>query len=112
MRRIEIAIRNIFKEQGYTVKSITENTVTVDRFKEVTYNYTVQDDLIIINSKEIHSIKSEKSNIVIVVQVDLSSFNDIYEGIDKINFNCKSFEYSKDDKRFIIIRKILASINK
>ena len=45
MRRIEIAIRNIFKEQGYTVKSITENTVTVDRFKEVTYNYTVQDDL-------------------------------------------------------------------
>lgn len=49
MRRIEIAIRNIFKEQGYTVKSITENTVTVDRFKEVTYNYTVQDDLIITN---------------------------------------------------------------
>jgi predicted acetyltransferase len=51
MRRIEIAIRNIFKEQGYTVKSITENTVTVDRFKEVTYNYTVQDDLIIITNK-------------------------------------------------------------
>lgn len=51
MHRIEIAIRNIFKEQGYTVKSITENTVTVDRFKEVTYNYTVQDDLIIITNK-------------------------------------------------------------
>ena len=51
MRRIEIAIRNIFKEQRYTVKSITENTVTVDRFKEVTYNYTVQDDLIIITNK-------------------------------------------------------------
>ena len=57
MRRIEIAIRNIFKEQGYTVKSITENTVTVDRFKEVTYNYTVQDDLIIITNKNrSHSI--------------------------------------------------------
>lgn len=69
-----------------------------------------EDDLIIINSKEIHSIKSEKSNIVIAVQVDLSSFNDLYEGIDNVNFNCKSFEYSKDDKRFILIRKILSEI--
>lgn len=69
-----------------------------------------EDDLIIINSKEIHSIKSEKNNIVIAVQVDLSSFNNLYEGIDNINFNCKSFEYSKDDKRFIIIRKILSEI--
>ena len=69
-----------------------------------------EDDLIIINSKEIHSVKSEKSNIVIAVQVDLSSFNDLYEDIDKINFNCKSFEYSKDDKRFILIRKILSEM--
>ena len=69
-----------------------------------------EDDLIIINSKEIHSVKSEKSNIVIAVQVDLSYFNDLYEDIDKINFNCKSFEYSKDDKRFILIRKILSEM--
>ena len=61
MRRIEIAIRNIFKEQGYTVKSITENTVTVDRFKEVTYNYTVQDDLIIIITNKIGVTVYEKS---------------------------------------------------
>ncbi|MDU7904959.1 MAG: AraC family ligand binding domain-containing protein, partial [Peptostreptococcaceae bacterium] len=69
-----------------------------------------EDDLIIINSKEIHSIKSEKNNIVIAIQIDLSSFNDLYEDIDKINFNCKSFEYTKDDKRFILIRKILSEI--
>lgn len=92
-----------------TSKHIRSWSRRISRWKK--YNLK-EDDLIIINSKEIHSIKSEKSNIVIVVQVDLSSFNDIYEGIDKINFNCKSFEYSKDDKRFIIIRKILASINK
>ncbi|EQK43195.1 bacterial regulatory helix-turn-helix s, AraC family protein [[Clostridium] bifermentans ATCC 638] len=69
-----------------------------------------EDDLIIINSKEIHSIKSEKNNIVIAIQIDLSSFNDLYEDIDKINLNCKSFEYTKDDKRFILIRKILSEI--
>lgn len=39
--------------------------------------YLKECDLIIINSKEIHSIKSAKSNIVIAVQVDLSFFNDI-----------------------------------
>ena len=69
-----------------------------------------EDDLIIINSKEIHCIKSEQSNIVIAAQIDLSYFNDLYESMDKINFNCKSFEYSKDDKRFVLIRKILAEI--
>ena len=69
-----------------------------------------EDDLIIINSKEIHCIKSEQSNIVIAAQIDLSYFNDLYEGMDKINFNCKSFEYSKDDKRFVLIRKLLAEI--
>ena len=58
-----------------TSKHIRSWSRRISRWKK--YNLK-EDDLIIINSKEIHSIKSEKSNIVIVVQVDLSSFNDIY----------------------------------
>ena len=42
-----------------------------------------EDDLIIINSKEIHCIKSEKSNIVIAAQIDLSYFNDLYDSFAK-----------------------------
>lgn len=49
---VKRAIKNIFKEEeGRTVKEITDNTVTVDGFREVTYKYTVQDDTIIITNK-------------------------------------------------------------
>ena len=51
MNRIEKAIINIFKEEGRAVTDITVDTITVDGFKEVTYNYTVQDDTIIITNK-------------------------------------------------------------
>ena len=51
MNKVEVAIKNLFFEEGRTVKEITDNTITVDGFKEVTYNYTVQDDTIIITNK-------------------------------------------------------------
>ena len=51
MSKVDVAIKNIFKEESRTVKEITDNTVTVAGFREVTYNYTVQDDTIIITNK-------------------------------------------------------------
>ena len=51
MDQVKRAITNVFKEESRTVKEITDNTITVDGFKEVTYNYTVQDDTIIITNK-------------------------------------------------------------
>ncbi len=51
MNRIEKALINIFKEDGREVKSITNNTVTVVGLKEVTYNYEVDNDLIVITNK-------------------------------------------------------------
>ena len=52
MNKLEVAIKNIFKEEGSrTVKEITDNTITVDGFKEVTYNYTVEGDTIVITNK-------------------------------------------------------------
>ena len=48
---VKRAITNVFGEEARTVKEITDNTITVDGFKEVTYNYTVQDDTIIITNK-------------------------------------------------------------
>lgn len=53
MDMIERALINIFKEEGREVKSITDNTVTVVGFKEVTYNYKVdrEQDLITITNK-------------------------------------------------------------
>ncbi|MGL6104611.1 GH39 family glycosyl hydrolase [Romboutsia sp.] len=69
-----------------------------------------ENDLIIINSKEIHSVKSNEENIVIAIQINLNKFTGLYKNIDRINFKCKSFEHSDDDNRFVLIRKILAEI--
>ena len=52
MNKLEVAIKNIFKEEeGRTVTDITVDTITVDGFREVTYNYTVQGDTIVITNK-------------------------------------------------------------
>lgn len=51
MNKLEVAIKNVFKEESRTVKEITDNTITVDGFKEVTYNYTVEGDTIVITNK-------------------------------------------------------------
>lgn len=51
MNKVELAIKNIFGEEARTVKEITDNTITVDGFKEVTYNYTVEGDTIVITNK-------------------------------------------------------------
>ena len=49
---VKRAIKNIFKEEGSrTVTDITVDTITVAGFREVTYNYTIQDDTIIITNK-------------------------------------------------------------
>lgn len=50
MNRIERALINIFKEDGREVKNITDHTVTAVGFREVTYNYKVDEDLIIITN--------------------------------------------------------------
>lgn len=51
MNKVEVAIKNLFFEEGRTVKEITDNTITVDGFKEVTYNYTVEGDKVVITNK-------------------------------------------------------------
>lgn len=51
MDKVKKAMINMFKSEGRTVKEITDNTVIVDGFREVTYNYTVQGDTIVITNK-------------------------------------------------------------
>ena len=51
MDQVKRAITNIFKEEGRTVKEITDTTVTVDGFREVTYKYKIEGDTIVITNK-------------------------------------------------------------
>ena len=60
MDMIERALINIFKEENRAVIDITDNTVTVGGLKEITYNYTVEGDIITITNK-LGAIVYEKS---------------------------------------------------
>ena len=51
MNKVEVAIKNLFFEEGRTVKEITDNTVTVAGFREVTYKYEVIGDIVVITNK-------------------------------------------------------------
>ena len=51
MDQVKRAITNIFKEEGRTVKEITDNTVTVAGFREVTYKYEVIGDIVKVTNK-------------------------------------------------------------
>ena len=51
MNKLEVAIKNVFKEEGRTVKEITDDTVSVDGFREVTYKYKIEGDKVVITNK-------------------------------------------------------------
>ena len=61
MDQVKRAIINIFKEEGRTVKEITDNTVTVYGCREVTYKNKVEDDTIIITKGKQDLVAYKKS---------------------------------------------------
>ena len=48
---VKRAIKNLFFEESRTVKEITDNTVTVAGFREVTYKYEVIGDIVKVTNK-------------------------------------------------------------
>ena len=48
---VKRAITNIFKEEGRTVKEITDNMIIVDGFREVKYKYKIEGDKVVITNK-------------------------------------------------------------
>ena len=52
MNRIEKAIVNIFKEEGYEVLNITENTIKAKKYIEAIYSYEIDNDIIVIRNRQ------------------------------------------------------------
>ena len=61
MNKVEVAIKNLFFEEGRTVKEITDNTITVDGFREVTYKYKVERDTVVITKGKQDLVAYKKS---------------------------------------------------
>lgn len=71
-----------------------------------------ENDLILINSNELHSTKRIKeSNIILALQINDEYFNYYYPQFSNMKFHCKSFLNGEDEQeRFDIIRYYVANI--
>ncbi|MEZ0537056.1 helix-turn-helix domain-containing protein [Caldicellulosiruptoraceae bacterium PP1] len=71
-----------------------------------------EEDIILINSNEIHTtILSGDNNLILVLQISPDFIKENCSNSDNIIFNCKSFLYNQEEQHnFNIIRKILAEM--
>lgn len=74
--------------------------------------YTLhEEDMILINSNEIHSIFADEDNLLLVLQIPVSFFADQFEPAEQMTFHLKSFMYGPEEQeRFNEIRMLLAEM--
>lgn len=115
-------------EKGFPVKTFIHgvnrlemhwhNAIEILFVLKGSINITVRDqsyllkenDLILINNMEIHSInKTKEDNILLALQINSDHYNEIYPGFSDIIFDCNS-SISDNQEKFDIVRKFLAEI--
>ncbi|WP_313638542.1 GH39 family glycosyl hydrolase [Paenibacillus sp.] len=74
--------------------------------------FTLQEeDVLIINSNEIHSIQSHENNLLLALQIPISFLKTQFADIDQVRFLCKSFLYGEEEQeKFNEIRSLLAEM--
>lgn len=74
--------------------------------------FTLQEeDVLIINSNEVHSIQSHENNLVLALQIPISFIKTEFAEIDQVRFLCKSFLYGEEEQeKFNEIRSLLAEM--
>lgn len=69
-----------------------------------------ENDLILINSHQIHSTRRTKTNnVLLAIQIDPAFYNQTYSSFSKLEFTCNSVE-SKDDAHFDQLRAYMAKV--
>ncbi|WP_419888182.1 AraC family transcriptional regulator [Neobacillus niacini] len=68
-----------------------------------------ENDLLLINSNEVHGVESSEENKLIVLQIPVSYIKQIYKNIENETFHCQSFQYEEQD-RFNDIRSLMAQL--
>ena len=70
-----------------------------------------QEDLLLININEIHSIQADEDNLLLALQIPISFIKGQYKDIEPMTFECKSFMYAGDEQeRFNRVRSLLAEL--
>ena len=72
--------------------------------------YTLQEnDLLLINSNEVHGVESSEDNQVLLLQIPLLFIKKWYENIEMESFHCQSLN-EKEQERFNVIRLLLVHL--
>lgn len=75
-------------------------------------NCLKENDLVLINYNEPHSTKkTDEKNILLIVQVDSSFYDNSFKDFNRMRFDCKSYEFDESEQeRFDFIRYYIAKI--
>jgi AraC-like DNA-binding protein len=68
-----------------------------------------ENDLLLINSNEVHGVESSEDNKLIVLQIPVSFIKKWYKNIENETFHCQSFQ-SMEQARFNDIRSLIAQL--
>ncbi|WP_144552334.1 AraC family transcriptional regulator [Bacillus sp. X1(2014)] len=68
-----------------------------------------KNDLLLINSNEVHGVESSEDNKLLVLQIPISFIKKWYKNIEKETFLCQSFQYVEQSE-FNVIRSLIAQL--
>ncbi|MCM3600448.1 cupin domain-containing protein [Robertmurraya korlensis] len=66
----------------------------------------VENDLLLINSNEVHGVESDQENKLLLIQIPIAFIKKFYSNIENESFHCQSF-LSMDQQSYNIIRPCL-----
>lgn len=68
-----------------------------------------ENDLLLINSNEVHGVESNQENKLLIIQIPLSFIKKFYNLIDEVSFCCQSFQHD-DQFEYNILRTLLSQV--
>jgi AraC-like DNA-binding protein len=72
--------------------------------------YTLKtNDLLLINSNEVHGVESSEDNVIVVLQIPITFIKKYYENIENEAFQCQSFLH-EDQEKFNVIRSLIVQL--
>ncbi|OLS34855.1 AraC family transcriptional regulator [Bacillus sp. MRMR6] len=66
-------------------------------------------DLLLINSNEVHGVESSEDNVILMLQIPISFIKRYYSNIENEVFHCHSF-LNEEQKKFNVIRSLIVQL--
>lgn len=75
------------------------------------YYHMQKDDLILMNSNDVHSFfGQDPQNLAVIIQLDMNMFKRLHPQIEKMEFVCNSIKESKEHEKYVLLKNCLIDI--